>query len=749
MRWFSLPRHAAGRPGRRLVVVAGLLVFFFLALDTAVHLSATTDELVHLTRAYVLRQTGDLRLQYEHGPLSHRIEGLLLEPAAGPDVTALASWVRGDRVAISQELFGRAGVALDEMLWLGRVPVVLLSLLLGAMIVAWAGALNGRGGQLIALVLFAFSPNLLAHAALATTDMVATATYFATVYAWWRTWQRPGAARWLFTAVLLGCALAAKLTAVLLLPLLLMLAFVTWRRGEPLLRRALLWLGLLPVAAVVVWALYGFELRPPAAWVLPVPAATYVESWLSLLNHVSDGHPAFFLGELSRDGWWHYFPVVFGIKTPLVTLLLGAIGLAVAVTRRELRPAAAFLVLPGLLLLAAAVVSRLNIGYRHILPLLPFVMVLASTAVVILRQHRATQIGLALALFWTAVAGLRQHPHHLSYFNELVGGSDNGYRYLGDSNLDWGQALNLLAARVKSEDVNWRVAYAGVVDPAVAGLGEDVLLDSAVFAPANPQPGRYAISANNLQGILDDQDRFDWFRRREPDATIGGAILIYDVATQAEGDWVAHCLDPVPLLDNATAERIVGRASLRHVTFDCRRNWVWPAGGAPGWWIVPQADGWWVDAALPEGVQQVYRHAASAAGPSYDVLYWPGGDVALADGATAVRRGDGSPATLPLDLAGTLALESYQHAGQEWHTLWRVAAATADPLSLQAHLYSEGEIPAVADGLGFSSDQWRRGDRFIERHLFVDVGAPRYLETGLTNYVTATAVGERLRLPAE
>lgn len=742
-----MQQPAPNRLRARLIAVVGLLVFFALALSTAAQLSATTDELVHITRAYVLRQRGDLRLQYEHGPLSHRLEGLLLDTAAGPDITTLASWAEGDRVAISQELFARPEMDLNGTLWLARVPIILLGVLLGAGIVAWSGAANGRAGQFVSLVLFAFAPNLLAHAALSTTDMVATVTYFGTVLAWWRTWQRPTGWRWGLTAVLLGCALAAKLTAVLLLPVLLALAFVSWRRGEPILRRGLIWLGLLPVAAVVVWALYGFEWRPPADWPLALPAATYIESWLSLLTHVSDGHAAFFLGELSRDGWVYYFPVVFGIKTPLATLVLGGIGLVVAFARRELRQTAVFLTLPGLVLLAAAVVSRLNIGYRHILPLLPFVLVLAGTAVFVLRRHVVTRVGLGVALVWVAISGIRQHPHHLSYFNELVGGSTNGYRYLGDSNLDWGQALDLLAARVAAEEADWQVAYAGVVDPGVVGLTTAVVLDVDTFAPANPQPGRYAISANNVQGVLDDQDLFDWFRRREPDETIGGAILIYDVAGQAGGAWVAHCLDPVPLLDNATVERVVGRGNLRHVAFDCAQSWVWPEDGAPGWWIVPQADDWWVSAALPEGVERVYRHTASAAGPSYDVFYWPGGEAALVVGRTAVETESGST-TLPIQLADTLTLRGYQSAGNAWHTLWRVDAPTAEPLSLQAHLVGDGVGPAVADSLGYSSDQWLTGDTFIQRHVFDDAPPnPRYVETGLTNYVTATAVGQRLRLP--
>src|SRR5262249_61404392 len=89
----------------------------------------------------------------------------------------------------------------------------------------------------------------------------------------------------------------------------------------------------------------------------------------------------------------------------------------------------------------AAAKGRINIGLRHILPVYPLLMVLASRlATIRLRQGaRLAVVGIPAAL--TAFSALRIAPHQLAYFNELIGGPSHGPAYLSDSNIDWGQDL--------------------------------------------------------------------------------------------------------------------------------------------------------------------------------------------------------------------------------------------------------------------------------------------------------------------
>ena len=809
------PRHHY-----RLLAVAALLLFFALALDTAGRKAVTTDEPLHLVHSVAMLQTGVMALPEMHVPLTYRLAGgLLRSEGALPDVTLSASWRSANPFEIGREYTWRDDLPTDRVIWLGRYVVVLMGVLLGALLAGWTWALTGghRPATAIVLLLYALSPNLLAAAALLTTDMAATLTWFAAVYTWWRYWRRPGWRRWLAAAVALGLALAAKLTGVLLLPVTFVLAYVaTWPAGWAgskarrwaWARPGLVWLSLLPVAGLVLWALYGFETRAA----LPMPA--YWEAWRLLLTEVEASHANFFLGRVTPVGSWLYFPVTLLLKTPLLQLalfLLIPVVLWRAVARRRSAQeklasaawrSAAFVALPAAVLLAVAAVSRLNYGYRHALPAIPFLMLLSGLGVAWLwglpaARGRVARLALLLAVGWTGLAALRTHPDHLAYFNELARGQ--GQRFLGDSNLDWGQDLNQLgayAAEVVATTGRPLVfSYTGMADRAHYGLRGASLIerfnDGDIWAAANPPAGRYAINASDWQGtglvlgMLDEIDLFDWFRHREPLTTLGGSIFVYDVPAADVGEWVAHCAAPGRLLSDAEAERLVGRAGLRHVTFDCRTSWAFP-GNAPGWYVLPPGELWsdaWLGAI---GLEVVYRHRANAYGPEYAIAYWPGCEAPSPQPSPGGRgsgmpspqpspegRGSGMPSPQPSpegrgsitpapllpcapaltrhlpeeDATAPATLSAYGARGAEWVTLWDVREATAVPLSVQGHLIAADGTRQVADGLGYSADQWRPGDRFAQRHLFTAPGVA--LETGLYNYVTLERVGPIITLTTE
>ncbi|HEX6384312.1 MAG TPA: glycosyltransferase family 39 protein, partial [Anaerolineae bacterium] len=207
-------------------------------------------------------------LQYEHAPLSHWLNGMLLftEPTL-PYVTELPDWSAGrDPITLSRQLLWPEGYTahLDRTLLLARLPILLTGLFLGAALARWAKMGAGWLSQSAVMVLFAFSPNLLASFALATTDAPLTAVYLGAVFALWSYWQSPSWERWLLAAAMLGLAISAKITALLLLPVTLLLCYSRWQRGQPWWRPGLVWLSLLPVAGLVLWTLYGFEWRSMA-----------------------------------------------------------------------------------------------------------------------------------------------------------------------------------------------------------------------------------------------------------------------------------------------------------------------------------------------------------------------------------------------------------------------------------------------------------------------------------------------------
>lgn len=757
--------------------VVFLLLFFTLALQTAVSKSLTMDEPVHIVRGAALWQTGDTRLQYEHTPLAHWAIGSLFPLAENlPQIDQLPDWKAVQHIPLTEQFLWQADPSpnLNLVVLLARLPVIFAGLFLGAVLVRWGKDSLSLVGQVVVMVFYAFSPNLLAHFSLATTDGMLTAVYLIAVFALWRFWQRPGWRRWLLASVLLGLALTTKLTALVLLPLGLALSYASYFQTpnlratpspEPVEGRGvrvarygfdrlslrlleikkwwqpgLLWLTMLPIAALVVWAVYGFELRPLPWLNVPLPAATYFNSLRDLLLHSGEGHISFLRGERSFYGWWNYFLVAFSVKTPAVVLALLGVMIVVPTAHKGWRKLV-YWWLPPLILFVVASFGGLNIGYRHILPVLPFVWLLVGETAVFWWQKRWRQVALVGLLSWYVVAGLRQAPDFLAYFNEFVGGSSQGVYHLSDSNLDWGQDLPQLAAYLAANP-EAQFSYFGPGDPVWAGIEQRPLTELATFAPANPAAGKYAISASHIQGIqLADWDLFDWFRRQEPSGNLGHSILLYDVAAQREGSWVAQCLDPGAILEETAVTEMLGITAYRAVFFDCNNSWVFPNTGAAGWYVLPQRQDWPLVGWLPDNLTLVYKHDASGELPSYAIYYWDGqtepAQAILPENQQAILA-DGSPSPLPVLFGETVSLLGYRLDRFAWWTGWEVLGETAVPLTLAGHLYANEPTPLVADSLGFTSDQWQPGDIFFQRFAYKQAG--NYLETGLYDYLS----GERV-----
>ena len=129
-----LPTSPAQRLASRLTAVVCLLLFFYLALSTALAKTPTADEPAHIVRSFVVSQTGDLQFQLGHAPLSHRLIGaLLFSEAELPQVTELPLWGTGDRLELAAQLLWDSDLNVDRLLFLTRLPIIWLGLLLGAM----------------------------------------------------------------------------------------------------------------------------------------------------------------------------------------------------------------------------------------------------------------------------------------------------------------------------------------------------------------------------------------------------------------------------------------------------------------------------------------------------------------------------------------------------------------------------------------------------------------------------------------
>ncbi|MBN2005624.1 MAG: glycosyltransferase family 39 protein, partial [Anaerolineae bacterium] len=606
------PRNSYKQWSWILFVLLALL--FAQSLDATIQLSATVDEPFHIISGYEYLRTGELRLFDEHAPLAKALFAwpLFFVPDLPTPETA-ADYASGNLIAVTQATL-LAYRPLERVIVAPRVAAALLTVLLAATLFRCATSFAGPSAGLLALALCVCDPNFVAHGSLATTDMGATAFSFWALWAGMRWLQRPTWRRCLLAALMLGLAQGVKLTALLLYPILgigvLLGTAARRRQGVRVLRVLLGYAGIVGVSLLVLWALYGCEVRPVAGVLggVSLPAASHIERWLRLQSNLAYGRESFLLGQNGMHGWVQYFPIAFLLKTPLPILILLCVVLLreadrllrfiLGFSRLALRTPRftsyvshfTFYLFPFIYALAS-LTSPLNIGYRHLLPVLPFLYVgIAQSVWRMAHGKYLSRFVLSGLLAWLALGTLRIAPYHLAFFNALAGGSDNGWRFLADSNTDWGQTFKVLADyQIAHEIEPVRLSAFTFYDPAAYGV-DYVSIAPMTGAPPvlprrfNPEAGVYAISATTLDGVpLPYPPTFNWFRYRDPFVKLGHAMFLYAVQP-FQGTWIAQCSHPVAPLSEEAIDEGFGILGLRSITFDCEQSWVLPGDTpSPGW----------------------------------------------------------------------------------------------------------------------------------------------------------------------
>ena len=730
---------------RRALPYALLLLLFALLVLSVQDKSPTLDEQNHIARGLAYLSTGDLRLSQEHPPGVNAWAAwpLLLDARVRLPLDS-PSWENAEWYGFADRLLWRDNDHPQAMVFAARVPVMWLALLLGALACRWARELGGPWAGLLSLGFLVLDPNLLAHGRLATNDLGVTCLTLAAAYALWRALRLPSPGRWAVAGLALGLAQLSKFSALVLGPvtlLLVALAAIGDLRGQAdrgaRLAAAWRWVGglLLAIcaAAVVIWAGYAFSWGPIAALGgLRGPMPAYWDGIAAILRRTGGGTPAFLLGQVSEEGWWAYFPVAFALKTPLPTLIALLAALAAGLWR-ALRPGRAWpsdrvnlldalcLFLPAAGFWAMAVGGSFNIGYRHILPSLPLLTILAArqwAPYVRSARRRANAAALAL-LLWLGAGTVVLAPHYLAFFNLFAGGPEGGYRCLVDSNLDWGQDLPGLVRYVRRNDIE-RVylSWFGAAHPEAYDLSFHPLpgfwrfrgeAGAYGFNPYAPAPGVYAISATNLQGVaLADRDLYAWFRQRQPDAQVGHSILIYRLEGDLSAGRDAVVLGvPASALDGPERDLLQRAASVRR--YNPETGLILPGD-------VSAAEETWFVAPIAQGGEIVRQ------GPSYVV----------ARGAVPPSlSGARGPAFGSAVLALRHGMEETCPSGGETlrvTVIWAVLEPPHRAAVSFAHLLDgEGRYVAGWDGLTAPATCWLTGDVIVQHY---DLPLPERLSPG-------------------
>ena len=204
-----------------LLVIILLSVMFFLEFTSALQENQTVDEGAHLASGYSYLRTGDFRINPEHPPLLKEISAvpLLFLPLRLP--TNHESWNEYNQWEFGRQFLYHNLVDADLILLLGRIPVILLSLILGIFIFKWVKKLWGNTAAFFALVLYVFEPNILAHSRYVTTDLALTLFLFLTIYALDQYLQSYSRKHLIIFGILFAIAQVVKFSAIILFPLLI------------------------------------------------------------------------------------------------------------------------------------------------------------------------------------------------------------------------------------------------------------------------------------------------------------------------------------------------------------------------------------------------------------------------------------------------------------------------------------------------------------------------------------------------
>jgi len=432
----------------------------------------------------------------------------------------------------------------------GRYITVLFSLLVALCVFAWTRDLYGANAGLLALTLYTFDPNLLAHSQLITTDLYVAGAMAFTLYFFWKALHQGSWGLTITSGLMLGLAQISKYTAIALFPLLAVIAVVFYakelssdvrqRRFDAVRRRAIgfsgvaLALMLLSLLVINVGFLFNRTLTPLNEYAfesnvfqalqsrsgvlgrlpLPVPHA-YLQGLDEVIAHERTGEVfgrTYLLGRLREaEGFAGYYVYACLYKLPIATLfLLFATGVVYLARWRSFQfpKNGAMLLVPVLFFtIYFNFFYRAQIGIRHFLVVFPLLYV--SSGALVAKAGALTRpvlIALSVAIAAMMLSVMSYYPHFLPYFNELVWDRNEAYTVLADSNIDWGQE-------------EWYLRQYLAAHP------------DAVVDPDIPTAGTILVHVNALTGVLGDPERFRWLREHfKPVDHVAHAVLLYRVS---------------------------------------------------------------------------------------------------------------------------------------------------------------------------------------------------------------------------
>lgn len=592
-----------------LVILATMAGLLWWAASTD---STIVDEAPHITAGYSYLRFGNSHINPEHPPLIKDLAALpvlFLNPNF-PVTSPAWTTNTNDQWTLSHDFLWESGNDGHAIILWGRVGPMLVTLLLGLLLFYWIWKIGGYLAGIIALILYAFSPTVLGQGHLITTDVGAALGVLAGSFFFIRYLKRPSWKTLVAAGVIFGLAQLTKFSVFLLVPFFFLLVFVWWlartdKSWKSLGKLVLATIGIETMGALVILLWYtphvwnyaqARQLQDAQSILASFPI--HILTWLDLklisirflrplgqfllglmmvLQRSEGGNTTYFLGQTTNSGWWYYFPVIYVLKEQAAFLILAALMLGASIfdlwraqalklrglwqriiqwsgENFELFTFIAFIVI----YVCYSLNSTLNIGIRHLMPVLPLAYALVSVKASAWIQSSLgfTGTGGVLGVLWYkfkgaftfgvksfAVGGLLTWyvaaafvaaPFFLPYFNTFAGGTAKGYTFAVDSNYDWGQDLYRLRQFVDKNSIDTiGVDYFGGGDPRYE-LGTKF---QQWHSDMPPYPGKwFAVSATFIQQlrgtpvkgyVRQNPNEYSWLLNKKPYARAGYSIFIY------------------------------------------------------------------------------------------------------------------------------------------------------------------------------------------------------------------------------
>lgn len=575
-------------------IVASLAIMAVAMFTSLKNEASTYDETAHLAAGISYIEQQQYLLNPEHPPLFKLLAGSFAIAKVKPIFpTNTDLWQKkiNQQFELGQLLIYQSGYSADALMFWGRFPMVLLTLLFGLCLAWWSKRQFGAPTALVSTLLFALSPTLIAHGRYITNDMFAAFGLFVGLVSFIWYLKSPSYLRALLVGGALAFAELSKFSLLLLLPTvaiaLVIHLFITYAKGERL-RQFWHQLGHVLVAMVImivlIDAVYGIVMKNEPvsrqqqdtahivqalntghgqllqtldSHTLTRPLGKYLVGVLMASRRAEFGGEVYLTGEDYSGGKVKYFPTIYFAKEtlPVILLTFGLFitaliyGLANKIWVKSFWNNYTTVWILGLTILLywlLALVSGLNIGIRHLLPILPLTMVLTArlTIVFYLKAKQSNwwqsktlgvtklsalgALGMVLLLWQLVEVLIIAPPYYISYYNELFGGIQNGHQVAVDSNYDWGQDLKRLSQLVTTLNIpRINVNYFGSALPQYY-LGNRYI----EWQPSEGiQPGWYAISVSYLEYFWHNSDDkgYNYFKDKQPVAKAGTSIYIYHV----------------------------------------------------------------------------------------------------------------------------------------------------------------------------------------------------------------------------